>query len=161
MALIQDAMQQGQPEQPPVSAGQAAPQGQQVDPKLVQMYQRMGLAMMKTIYDKKMTPQILGMVSGAEDPVSGVVQAAMTVVQGISEKVKGSPPQAAFAILPAAVALIFELADAAKILKYDPSMMQQAQAMVQQKMGGEAQGAPAEQPAAQPAAQPQPEQVEA
>jgi hypothetical protein len=139
MALIQEEMrpaQAGPVQGQPQAQAQGQPQGEP-DMQAVQQIQRLGVAMMKVVYDKKMAPQLLNMVRGSEDPVAGVVQAAMTVVQALGEKVKGIDPQAVQSILPPTLAFLFEMADAAKLLKQTPEMMGQAMQMIGQKLQGQ------------------------
>lgn len=159
MAIIKQEMQRGQPAQ----QLPAQPQGAPVDPNAQQATRSLGLAMMKRLYDKKITPELLNVIRGSEDPVAGVAQAAMMVVDGLdqSQQAKSLPPKSMMAIATAAVVFLFELADAAKILQSNPAMIQKAQAMLQQKMGGQQQAAPAAPAEAVPAEVPATEEVEA
>lgn len=146
MAMIQEAMQadaaapQGKPQPQPQGQPEGG-RGGEPPMKAVENFRRLGVSMMKVIYDKKTTPHLLNIIRGSDDPVAGVVQAAMVVVKALGEKVKGLQPDAAMAILPPTLSFLFEMADAAKLLQYQPAMMEQAMQMLSQNAQG-AQPAP-------------------
>jgi hypothetical protein len=145
MAIIEQEMMTGkQPAAQPPAQGMR-PQAGAVDPNAQQATRALGLSMMKRLYDKKITPELLNIIRNSEDPVAGVAQAAMMVVDGLdqSQQAKSLPPKSMVSIATAAVVFLFELADAAKIVQSNPSMIQKAQAMLQQKMSGQQQAAPA------------------
>lgn len=119
----------------------------QADPKMQNIAQRLVLAAQKIIYDPQISRRLIDAIRQGEDPVSGIVSAALLVIDQLREHAKGIQPDMVYAVAPAVIAFLFELASAAKI-PVQPQMMAQArQALLQQIKarigGGQPQGATA------------------
>ena len=146
-------MEQGQEPQaePQGQAQQASPE----DQRAAAAMKSAGMAMMKIVYDPKASKRILDMVQKAEDPVTGIAQAALLVVGEVARQVKGMGPNVAYAAGPVAVAAITELALMAELIKDDQNIlrgaMEQVAVMLKQRQGQPAQTeqAPAQQAAPQ------------
>lgn len=133
----------------------------QSDPR-VEFVQRVVVAAGKIVYEKNTAAQLVRMVKSAEDPVAGVAQATLLVLDRVQSQVKGRDPKFVFVAVPSVVRMILELADAAKIVKSDDAVSSQAvqavAALVKQRFGQQGAQPPAQAAPAQgaPPAQPQP-----
>lgn len=143
--MMADAMQ-------PQAEAQAQPQPKSAQGgKQGEVMQRLMLAAMKLVYsDKAATQELVQMVAQAQSPQEGLAHAAMLILQQMREKVQGLNPNAVFAIAPAVIGMLAELAQAAKVAEATPETLNAALEALQAQMGG-GQQAPQEQPQEQPA----------
>lgn len=119
------------------------------DQRATEAMRSAGAAMMKVVYDAKVSKSLLDIVQKAEDPAQGIAQAAMTVITEVASKVKGMGQGVAYAAGPVAVAAITELALAAGIIKDDTNILRGAMEQVAMMLKGR-QAQPAAQPQEQP-----------
>lgn len=141
-----DIQQQNTAQQPasPESAGQPAPQS-----KGAEAYRRIVMGAMQVVYGKESSGGLLNMIRGEEDPVMGVAQATVTVLNGLKQQIKGINPNFVYTAASAVAGMLFELGDAAGLFKFDPKMMQAAMRVMPQalqqfgEVGGEQSGAKA------------------
>lgn len=150
-----------QPEQPEQPAEEQAPMQQpgarpQVNPRMVEMHQRIVGAAMKILYSSgPVVKQVLQMVASAEDPAEGVAAGALVVVEQVKNQAKGLPnPNFAYtAVMPVAM-MVIELAQEAKIIKPDPKLPEQVLNAVLRMRGGQQQPPPqGDEPEEQPEAE--------
>lgn len=129
--------QNAQPGQPAMPPG-AAPAGQapsQVDPKMVEMYRRVVVAAGKTVYNPKVSTQLVAMVRQMPgNPLRGAALAALTVLDQLRERTKGINPDFVYLAGPIVVAEVLELAAAAKVVPQSPGLIQKAVAILQQEI---------------------------
>lgn len=127
---------------PPVAAAPEKPGAAPAqDPKALETYRRLGLAAMKVIYDRATSAQLVEMMrAGADNPAEAIAQAAQTVLSQMMERVQGIDPKTVYAVAPAVVAFLMELAQAAKVFEASPEILQQALQM----LGQQASQAPAQ-----------------
>lgn len=95
----------------------------QADPRIVE---RVVMAATHALNTPQVEQAILQAVKSSQDPVQGLAQATMMLMQMLVEKAKGFPPQA---FLPAAgqvLGVIAKMAAAAGVLKPTPQMMNDA-----------------------------------
>ena len=104
---------------------QAAPAPQAGGPK--EFFRKMTLSAMKIMYDKGVAPGLLKMMQEGE-PADAVARTAYTILDKLKETVKGTDPKAVYAVAPAVVALLLEMAVKAGIIKNDPAIMKAAMA---------------------------------
>jgi hypothetical protein len=140
--------------------GKPAPGGKQMSDRAINVYQRLVAAAMKAIYgDQNGFNAIVNMLKQAQDPVSGIVQATMSVLDALHEKIKGIPPELAYKIAPEVALQIGAIAVKAGVA---PDSMQQLAGPVLQALKaeidkrGDASSQPTQAPGQQqPPAQPQ------
>lgn len=116
----------------------------QVD-KDAAIYQRLGIAAMKIVYDPEVSKGLVRMMQGQEPP-QAIAMAAHTVLGKLKEKVNGIPPNSVYAVAPAVVMFVTELGGAAGLFKPSVDLVKQATQVLQ----GQLQQEP-EQPVAQSA----------
>lgn len=101
------------------------PKGPQADPKVVNAFQRVVAAAGKVIYERQMTGQLLNVIRSAGNPVEGVVGATMMVLDGLTGKVKGIHPNFVYVTANVVALMLLELAEAAKLVKFDKAIIDQ------------------------------------
>lgn len=133
------------------------------DPKIKGMAQHIIMAAMKVVYDPKGAPALVGIISKSDDPIDGLAQAAMAVLMQLRQQVKGTDPNTVLMLAPMILAMIAEVAHAAKVVETTPDVLNKALAKLKQNLQGSGQQmAPesAEPQAEESAEQPQAESAE-
>lgn len=124
--------------------------------KAADAYRRIVTGAMQAVYGKGSSDGLLNMIRSAEDPVIGVAQATVTVLNGLKQQIKGINPNFVYTAASAVAGMLFELGDAAGLFKFDPKMMQAAMRVMPQalqQVGESGDGPTSAQPAqASPAA---------
>lgn len=121
--------------------------------------QRLLAAAAKLVYSSKESANsLVQMVANAPSPEEGLAHAALAVMNRIRESVKGLNPNFVFGIAPLVIAMIAELAAAAKVIQPNPELLTAAlekmKPMIAQIVkGGAQQPAAAQPPAEEPPAQ--------
>jgi len=129
---------------------------------------KLATAVMRVIYDEKISKKLLEMIAKAPDPVQGIVQAVLMVVGIVMSESNKSPKNADQAAAVFALMFVMEMADKAGIEITKEMAGEAKQKLVEAMRGGQEQPQPgAEQPqpgveqpqpgAGQPPVQPPPE----
>ena len=119
----------------------------QMDPKLMEAHRRVGLAAMKLVYDPKIAPQLVQMMS--DDPQS-IADAVMLVLDQLAEKMTGMEPGFVYSVGPAVLAFLMEIGEAAGLFKASPELQNAVAGIVMQGMKAKMSGKSAQPAAPQP-----------
>lgn len=133
-------MEPNEQQQPPAGA---APN---IDPRMLETYQRLDLAAMKIIYNPEVARSLVEMMKAGE-PAESVAGAAMHVLDRIRQQAKGIDPRMVDAVAPAVVARVCELGAAAGLFKPDQALIAAVAEIVKGSAGGAQPPADGEPPA--------------
>lgn len=110
-------------QQKPVTQA-AQPQGQS---SAEETYKRLGQAVMKVVYAKPTSDQLLEILkTGADNPPNAVAQAAMAVLGRLEAEVQGIEPKLVYSVAPIAVVELLGLGKAARLFEPTTAMIGEA-----------------------------------